>query len=301
MANAVARFADLAPRYDAARPQAPAELAELLAALAGTSEPDVVDLGAGTGLSTVLWIGRARQVTAIEPGEGMRSVALRRLGLTPEKPAGVLASSAAAGSGPGRGARAAPGGAQAPPAGPRPVRPTAVTVTEGSAEATGLPDACADIVTASQAMHWFDPARSLPEIARILRPGGVFAAYDYDWPPCIDFETDAAFAACDARIDELETARQLVPPRAVKGQHLERIIASGLFRHAREIALHSRDYGDAERIAELALSQGGTAALLAHGVTEEEIGLTALRAVAARRLATPRTWWWTYRVRLAVR
>ena len=30
-------------------------------------------------------------------------------------------------------------------------------------------------------------------------------------------------------------------------------------------------------------------------------GITALREVAARRLAQPRTWWWTYRVRLAVR
>jgi len=35
-----------------------------------------------------------------------------------------------------------------------------------------LPGGCADIVTASQAMHWFDAGRALPEIARVLRPGG---------------------------------------------------------------------------------------------------------------------------------
>src|ERR1700685_3598340 len=49
---------------------------------------------------------------------------------------------------------------------------------------TGLPAKWADIVTASQAMHWFDPELALPEIARLLRPGGVLAAYDCDWPPC---------------------------------------------------------------------------------------------------------------------
>lgn len=300
MVSAVARFAALAPRYDAARPQAPAEVADLLRQWAGTGDPDVVDVGAGTGLSAVLWVGRARSVTAIEPGEDMRAIALRRLGLNAERPAGVLASSAA-GPVPGPRVSAPDGSTGDGAAAPVAARPTAVTVAAGSAEATGLPDECADIVTASQAMHWFDHARALPEIARVLRPGGVFAAYDYDWPPCIDWETDAAFAAFDARVDDLETERDLVPPRAVKHEHLERIAASGLFRHAREVGLHSRDTGDAGRIADLALSQGGAAALLAAGATEDEIGLTALRQVAGRRLAAPRPWWWTYRVRIAVR
>ena len=49
------------------------------------------------------------------------------------------------------------------------------------------------------------------------------------------------------------------------------------------------------------MTQGGAAALLAAGATEDEIGLTALRAVAAQRAALPRTWWWTYRVRVAVK
>ena len=45
---------------------------------------------------------------------------------------------------------------------------------DGSAEATGLQDASVDLVTAAQAFHWFDPARTRTEASRILRsPGHV--------------------------------------------------------------------------------------------------------------------------------
>jgi SAM-dependent methyltransferase len=41
-----------------------------------------------------------------------------------------------------------------------------------TAEATTLPDAGVDLVTAAQAYHWFDPPAARVEFARILRPGG---------------------------------------------------------------------------------------------------------------------------------
>jgi SAM-dependent methyltransferase len=40
------------------------------------------------------------------------------------------------------------------------------------AEATTLPDASVDFVTAAQAYHWFDPPAARAEFARILRRGG---------------------------------------------------------------------------------------------------------------------------------
>lgn len=42
----------------------------------------------------------------------------------------------------------------------------------GTAEATTLPAASVDIVTAGQSFHWFDHAQARAEWARILRPGG---------------------------------------------------------------------------------------------------------------------------------
>ena len=47
-----------------------------------------------------------------------------------------------------------------------------VRVLEGWGEAMPLPDGCADAVFVSTAWHWLDPARAVPEIARVLRPGG---------------------------------------------------------------------------------------------------------------------------------
>lgn len=47
------------------------------------------------------------------------------------------------------------------------------------AEASGLPDAAVALVTAAQAVHWFDPARFADECRRVLVPGGAVAVWCY--------------------------------------------------------------------------------------------------------------------------
>jgi SAM-dependent methyltransferase len=51
--------------------------------------------------------------------------------------------------------------------------PAPARAIAGSAESIPLPDASVDAIVVGQAFHWFDPVRALPEMARVLRPGGT--------------------------------------------------------------------------------------------------------------------------------
>jgi SAM-dependent methyltransferase len=57
---------------------------------------------------------------------------------------------------------------------------TGVVWRKGSAEATGLFDGSADLVSMASSLHWADFDKACDEFHRILRPGGVFVAL---WNP----------------------------------------------------------------------------------------------------------------------
>ena len=169
---------------------------------------------------------------------------------------------------------------------------------------TGLDDGCADVVTCSQALHWMEPGATFAEAARILRPGGVFAAYDCDWPPTTaHWEADAAYVAL------MERMTPLIQEHGIEGRlrrwrksgHLDRMRASGRFRFVKEILLHHEEMGNAERLIGLVLSQGGIGDLLKLGLSESEIGLDVFRAEAKRTLGDdPRPCRFCYRVRAGI-
>ncbi len=183
---------------------------------------------------------------------------------------------------------------------------TNITYREGFSHQTGLPDHCADIVSCSQALHWMEPQTTFEEAARILKPGGVFAAYDYDWPPTMGYwEADAAYEACFAQVEQLEkdplVQAQTPVRRWSKPQHLSRMKASGCFRYTKEIELHQVEQGNAERLIGLLLSQGSVMTLLKAGYTEDQLGIRAFRATVQRALGDAmQPWYWSSRVRLGI-
>jgi ubiquinone/menaquinone biosynthesis C-methylase UbiE len=264
-AAGAARFAGSAARYDAHRPAPPSVIADILTQLAQVAPPElVVDLGCGTGLSTLLWVGRAAAVVGIEPSADMRHQAERRA--------------------------ARFGGAN-------------VRFQPGVSTATGLPDGCAAIVTCSQSLHWMDPQPTFAEAARVLRPGGVFAAYDCEWPPTLHWEVELAYEALLARAAALADERGLSQRAAMwpKREHLARMRASRHFRRTKEIALHHAETGGAARLVGLAASHSHVAALLEQGLSEAELGLETLRVAARRALGDGTVpWYWSYRMRIGV-
>ena len=91
--------------------------------------------------------------------------------------------------------------------------------------------------------------------------------------------------------------------RVRKAEHLERMRASGRFRYVREVALHSEEAGDAERVVQSAWTLGPVANRIAAGeLTEDGIGLTRVREVATRVLGDRSVrFLFSYRVRIGVR
>jgi len=179
-----------------------------------------------------------------------------------------------------------------------------VSYREGFSHSTGLDARCAQIVTASQSLHWMEPEATFREVARVLEPGGVFAAYDYDWPPVTGvWQIDQAYEACMNTVRAVEKTHSvdLQVRRWDKAGHLGRMRESGCFRYTREVVLHHQDRGNASRLLGLILSQGSARSLLKIGLSEEEIGLNRLRETVTDLLGPEeREWIWSSRLRLGI-
>ncbi|NGZ76633.1 class I SAM-dependent methyltransferase [Saccharibacillus alkalitolerans] len=231
--NNVERFTGFSERYDRSRPAAPEEVVRILDAYLEGTPRRVADVGCGTGLSTFLWLDRAERIVGIEPSSDMRRIA--------------EAKREAAGN------------------------PEKLEFREGYSDSLDLEDGWADLITCSQSFHWMNPQPSLAEFARVLRPGGVFAAYDCDWPPVLNADVEAAYGAlsdlADLRSAEL-TPEEERAHKWPKEEHLRQIRESGLFRYAREVVFHNREICDAERYANLALSQGGMQSAIKRGAED---------------------------------
>jgi SAM-dependent methyltransferase len=84
------------------------------------------------------------------------------------------------------------------------------TVLAGSAERIPLTDASVDAVFVGEAFHWFDAARAIAEVTRVLRPRGALAIVSTHW-----WETDPPLpesALCLLR-EPHERARKQRRPR----------------------------------------------------------------------------------------
>lgn len=179
-----------------------------------------------------------------------------------------------------------------------------VTYLDTLSHMTGIDGHSVDVVTCGQSLHWMLPQPTFAEAARILRPGGVFAAYDYDWPPATgSWAAEAAFEDC-MRIGkqrEIELNASDGIQFFDKAGHLDRMRSSPSFRYTRDFSLHHTDSGNAERLVGLLLSQGFVMTLLKRGLTEAELGIDRLRVTADRTLGPRlRPWYWSSQVRIGI-
>jgi len=64
------------------------------------------------------------------------------------------------------------------------IRADNITYRVAPSEQSGIADASIDLVTVAQALHWFDLGAFYAEVKRVLKPGGILAAWSYNLPEC---------------------------------------------------------------------------------------------------------------------
>ncbi len=237
----IERFSGYEDTYDRYRPSAPQEVVNILTGYLQQKPGLVLDIGCGTGLSTFIWGKHAHNIVGVEPNDDMRGKAEAKLN--------SLHLQETDGS---------------------------IRFMSGYSNQLEFPDGTADLITCSQSFHWMEPVSTLAEVARVLRPGGIFAAYDCDWPPTASWQSEKAYVGLLGNADKLLQERQSQQDQALKRNkesHLANILHSGAFRYAREIVFHNRELCDGERYFGLALSQGGIQTVLKLGLPDldEEI------------------------------
>ena len=117
----------------------------------------------------------------------------------------------------------------------------------GNAEIIPLPDAHADVVTCAQSFHWFDHPVALPEIARVLRPGGRLA---YVWNSRDDREPWVARLSTLIGSETVSRADSVLP-----------VAESGLYEPVETAVFHFEQILDRERLLDLVLSRSYCAKL----------------------------------------
>ncbi len=130
-------FDDIAPLYDAARPDYPAALVEDVIELASlTTSSSILEIGAGTGKATIPFAEKGYKIHCLEPGKNLATFAAKNLQLFPE-----------------------------------------VTFENVTFEDWQTQIATFDLVMSAQAFHWIPAAIAYPKVATALKKSGRLALF----------------------------------------------------------------------------------------------------------------------------
>jgi len=225
--------------YDKYRPSAPSALVDAALKYAKIDTANfIIDIGCGTGLSTFIWKDKAASIIGVEPSADMRRVAASHCDEGMDH----------------------------------------IQFAYGLGSEIPIDDGIADIVSCGQGFHWMDTDRTLAEVNRVLRPGGVFVVYDCAWPPTFDPDFERAYVDFFLGIDQIAKGfNSEIVIGHMKEKHRDNIDASGYFNFVKESVFLKEESGSPERFEGILMSQGGVHALLREGLSEDEIGLTRFR------------------------
>jgi SAM-dependent methyltransferase len=114
------------------------------------------------------------------------------------------------------------------------------------AEEIPAPDASYDVVVAAQSFHWFDLDRALPEVARVLKPGGRLAV---------------VWNQRDERIPWVRKLGAIIGTQDQVREPAEALVTSSLFGFVEDATFRFWQTVDRETIQDLVLSRSNVAVL----------------------------------------
>ena len=180
-----------------------------------------------------------------------------------------------------------------------------VDVRAGTGEAMPLPDASADAVFVSTAWHWLDPARAVPEIARVLRPGGRLSVIWTTRDRAQDWVAELDLLRLPGINDEEDGGpRTVEEARAALDRHHTVALPDGAeFADQEAASFHfSRTVSIDDALAWLA----SNSAFITASAADRAAGLASCREALERRAADAsmiempmRSWCWRARRRLS--
>jgi ubiquinone/menaquinone biosynthesis C-methylase UbiE len=151
-----------------------------------------------------------------------------------------------------------------------------IRALSGYGESMPLEDSCADAVFVSSAWHWMDEARAVPEIGRVLRPGGRFGVI---WTTRDRTDTSAwmreldQFRAPDEAGDTQQAIARRMRHRAVN------LPDDDSFR---DVTTESFGYVASMAVADVIALLGTYSAVITATEDERRAGLERSRAVVER-------------------
>ncbi len=230
-------------QYDQFRPQPPIQLINLIRTYVQLDPLHVIDVGCGSGLSTLVWKNIADRITCVDPGTSMLN-ATRQKFKSSEVP---------------------------------------VDFIQAYAHEIPLDSEIANVITVSQAFHWMEPTTSLKEISRLLKHDGILAIYDCIWPPSVDVNWEIKFIELFDKIKEISQKQsEPLMHFFDKSLHLDNVKRSHLFRYVKKIGFHKTLRADADYFIGLAESQGGIQAMRKIGISDEDNGWNKFKNYIAK-------------------
>ncbi|MEU6406922.1 class I SAM-dependent methyltransferase [Streptomyces sp. NPDC046985] len=172
-----------------------------------------------------------------------------------------------------------------------------IPVVRGDGNALPLADASLDLLTYAQSWHWTDPARSVPEALRVLRPGGALALWWNREDLDVEWIAEAArraarFAGVDAAAERKALRTELADPSgelAFAHREVRWCRRVPLDTHLANISSHSVFLiaPEERRAAFLAEERAHLLALFPDGVIEECYDVLLLVAVKPETAPAP--------------